>query len=416
MIATLALGTAPYDAGRIERADRRASRIFIHLALIGCICLQRFCFYVAGSPVYFCLPIFLGLVAWMVYTGRAQFHAWSLGWFTLFTAIGLVSALLAVYAPDTRILDTSPASLLLVLGLYCGLTIRPGPAFQTERTFAIFVFYARLCAILGIIQYLLQFVGLPLFSFMLAFPALKPILVEPLFNYQPWVAYGSTTLRSNGFFLVEPSIFSQLLMLGVLVEYFIQRNWRFLPVYGVAYIFTYAGTGLLALWLACAFYLLTLPRDAGRVMTFTILAAVLAGIGSLVFPDQLASLTGRASELNYSGSSGHARYLTQFDMIDAVIGETRTLVGYGPGALERAQFYVPGGSSPSLKLFVDYGILGLLVFWTFFVHAIWRQGSAIVACFMLVNFQLGGGNLLFAPLVVLAAIVCIWSTPARQTV
>ena len=412
MMATLALPARYYD---VDRANRRASAIFVHLALIGCICLQRFAFYVAGSPVYFCLPIFLALIVWMVATGRAEFRPIPLAWFTLFAAIGLASALVAAYWPDLRILDTSPASLILVLALYCGLTIRPGPAFSADRTLAIFVFYARLCAVLGIAQYLVQFVGFQFFSFMLAIPALKPILVEPLFNYQPWVAYGSTTLRSNGFFLVEPSIFSQLLMLAVVVEYFVLRRWRFLPVYGVAYIFTYAGTGLLALWLACALYLLTLPRDAGRIVTFTIVAAVLAGIGSLVFPDQLASLTGRASELSYSGTSANARYMTQFGMIDAVAGETRTLIGYGPGALERAQFYVPGGSSPTLKLYIDYGILGLLAFWTFFTGAIWRRETAIVACFMLVNFQLGGGNLLFEPLIILTAIVCIWSSPARRT-
>ena len=392
-------------------ADRLASRIFVHLGLIGCIVLQRFCFYVGGSPIYFCLPIFLALVVWMLAADRAALRPLSVGWYALFASAGLISTLVAIDAPDQRITDLSVASLYLLLVLYAGLTVRPRPPFDGSRTWDIFLFYVRLCAVLGIAQYLLQFVGIRLFSFMALVPSLRPLLAEPLFNSTPYVAYGSSIIRSNGFFLVEPSTFSQLLMLGVLVEFFLKRSWHWLPLYGVAYIFTYAGTGLLALALACGLYLLTLPRDAGRVLTFAVVAAVLGAVGLIAFPGQLEALTGRASELNYSGSSGYARYVTQFDMIGAVWGETRTLFGFGPGALERASFYVPGGGNPSLKLFIEYGVIGLAAFWAFFATALWRRDAGIVVCFALVNFQLGGGNLLFPPFVVLVALLCIWSRP-----
>lgn len=399
----------PASAG----SGQRASRVAVHMALIGCIVLQRFCFYAGGSPIYWCLLIFLGLAGWLLATGRAGLRPLSVAWFTAFAVTGLISTLVAIDAPDPRITELSVGSFFLLLTLYIGLTLRPRPPFDGTPTWDIFLFYVRLCAVAGIAQYLLQFAGIRLFSFMALVPALKPLLAEPLFNSMPYVAYGSPILRSNGFFLVEPSTFSQLLMLGVLIDFFIKRDWRWLPLYGLAYVFTYAGTGALALVLACGLYLLTLPRDAGRVVTFGAIAAGLAVVGMIAFPGQLDALTGRASELNYSGSSGYARYVTQFDMIGAVWGETRTLFGFGPGSLERATFYVPGGGNPSLKLFIEYGVLGLVTFWTFFTTALWRRDAGIVVCFALVNFQFGGGTLLFPPFIVLVAVLCIWSSPLQ---
>jgi len=400
-------------AGQADRADRGASAIFLHAALIGCICLQRFCVYLGGSPLFLCLPLFLMLAVWMLASGRAVFRPLSLALFAVFAIVGLLATLVALDAPDPRVSGISIASLGSLLILYVGLTIQPGDRFDGSRASDIFVFYVRLCAVLGIAQYLAQFVGIRIFSFMLAVPALKPVLVEPLYNYHPILAYGSTLLRSNGFFLVEPSTFSQLLALGVLVDFFIRRDWRFMPVYGVAYLFTYAGTGLLALAIACMIYVLVDHRDAPRILAFSALALLLALVSALAFPAQFASLTGRAGELGYSGTSAHARYMTQFDVIAAMWGETRSLIGLGPGAMERASFYMPGGGNPALKLFVDYGLLGLASFLAFFVATLWRREIAVVSLFVFVNFQLGGGNLLFPPFVILAAVLCIWSRSPR---
>lgn len=395
-------------------SDRYASLLFVHLGLIGCLVLQRFCLFVGSAPVFFCLPIFLGLVAWMLASGRAQFRISSAWLFGAFTAIALTSSLVAINSADVRIGGFSLPSLTGLLLLYVALTVEPTERFDGSRTFAIFVGYVRLCAVLGIAQYFLQFVGFRLFSFLVAIPELRPVLIEPFYNYQPVVSYGSSIMRSNGFFLLEPSTFSQILMLGVVVDFFLRRDWRFLPLYGLAYVLTYAGTGLVALVLACLLFCLVAPSRAGRVLLLAGAAATLAAAAAVLLPDQFAGLAGRAGEIESSGSSAYARYMTQFKVLDTLWGETRTLIGFGPGALDRAAFYSAGGGNAALKLFVDYGLLGLLTFAAFFIHALWRSPIAIVTLFVLVNFQLGGGNLLFAPLVVLAAILCIWSAPPTE--
>ncbi|MGL5838583.1 MAG: hypothetical protein ACRCY3_08800 [Sphingorhabdus sp.] len=391
--------------------DRRASKIFVHVALIGCLIFQRFCVFVGGSPIYFCLPIFLGLLGWLWFTQRAEVRPLSLGLYLCFAIVGLASTFVALNNPDVRLSGISIGSLLSVLSIYIGLTMQPTKRFDGTVIFDVLIIYLRVIAICGIVQYLIQFAGIRVFAFMTVFPALKPFLIEPFFNYHPVVHYGSDILRSNGFFLLEPSTFSQILVLGFLVDFFIRRDWRFIPVYSVAYLTTYAGTGLLAFTIAAIIALFIAPREAPRLVIFAIVGAIVMVIAGLLFPAQFAGIAGRANELTATGSSGYARYVSQFGALEAIWGETRTLIGYGPGALERAVFYPQGSGNPAFKLFVDYGFLGLIVFMVFFVVTLWRGWLALITLFLLVNFQLGGGNLLFPPLIVLAAIVCIWSKP-----
>lgn len=398
-------------AASTTAADRRASDIFIHIGMIGCLCLQRFCFYIGGSPVYACLPLFLAGLAWLLVTRRAAFRTVPVALYGAVAAAALVSALVAANSSDTRISSFSLGSLLSLMVLYAGYTVGPTDRFDGRRVFTIFLFYVRLCAVLGIAQYFAQFVGIRLFSFLVTFPALRPILVEPLYNYWPILEYGSSLLRSNGFFLVEPSTFSQLLALGIVVDVFVRREWRWLPLYAVAYLVSYAGTGLLALTVACVLSVVVAPRGSGRIILFGIVMLVAALFVALAFPSQFASLAGRANEVQYAGSSGNARYMLQFDAFGAVWGETRTLIGFGPGALDRATFYAAGSGNPIVKLFIDYGFIGLGAFALFFINSLWRREFALVSLFAFANFQLGGGNLLFAPFVVQSALLCIWAAP-----
>ncbi len=395
--------------------DRLASKVFVHIALFGCLILQRFCVFVGDSPIYFCLIIFLGLLGWLWFTQRAEMRPLSLALYFCFAVVGLISTFIALNNPDVRLSGISIGSLLSVLSIYIGLTMRPTARFDGTVIFDILVLYIRAIAVCGIVQYLIQFAGIRIFAFMTVFPPLKPFLIEPFFNYHPVTHYGSEILRSNGLFLLEPSTFSQILVLGFLADFFVRRDWRFMPVYALAYLTTYAGTGLLAFALAAVIAIIIAPREVPRLGIFAVIGLVMTVAAALLFPAQFESIAGRATELNATGSSGYARYVSQFGALDAILGETRTLIGYGPGALERAVFYPQGSGNPAFKLVVDYGFLGLIVFTIFFVFTLWRSWLALITLFLLINFQLGGGNLLFPPLVILAAIVCIWSKPKEAS-
>jgi hypothetical protein len=393
--------------------DRRRSRLFVHTALILCLCLQRFGLIIGGSSVFFCLPIFLALLGVMLVSGYGRIRMVPLALFALFALGGLITTLIAINIPETRH-QLSMLSLFSLLSIYLCLLIGPAGRFDREDTIDIFLFYVRLCAVLGIAQYLLQFVGIRIFSFVLTVPALEPILVEKLYNYNPILSYGSSIVRSNGFFLIEPSVFSQLLALGMAVEFFIKRQMKFLPLYAIGYLFSFSGTGLLALGLSIGVLMLADPRYTSRVLLFILALAGLATFTAFALPDLFASLAGRADEASYSGSSAYARYFAQFEFLGNYTDKTRSLIGFGPGAMERSGFFFTGSGNPALKLFIDYGIIGLIAFASFLIRSCWRRDIAIISIFCLVNFQMGGGNLLFPPLIILIAVLCVWSADPDQ--
>lgn len=402
------------DASLPSEADRRRSRLFAHLAFISCLCLQRFGLTIGEqSFVFFCLPLFLMLLAWVVVSGRGKVRVAPLVIFSLFVVEGLITTFVAINIPETRY-QTSILSLFLLFTIHSCLLIGPTDRFDKAGTIDIFLFYARLAAALGIVQYLIQFAGLKIFSFMLAFPELSPILVEKFYNYNPIISYGSDIVRSNGFFLLEPSIFSQVLALAMLIEFFLKHSLKYFPLYGLAYLFSFSGTGLLAMAITIGILMSVDRRYTGRVLLFIVTLAVLATVVALLLPDLFASLAGRANEGSHSGSSGYARYFAQFDFIGQYTGKIRSLIGFGPGAMERSEYFFKGSANPALKLFIDYGILGLAIFASFLGAATWRRDLSVVSIFSLVNFQLGGGNLVFPPIIILTAMLCVWGDPPHQ--
>lgn len=402
--------SAPLSITGAAAPDATTSRFFIHGAFLTAICLQRFGLSIGDGALFLSLPVFALLIFWAFMAGFGTLRTPPVLLYALFAAAALTSTLAALLAPDLRF-GLSITSLLSILISYTLITIGPTDRFDRSQVLPIFLFYVRLCAALGIAQYLAQFAGIRIFSFMATMPALDPVLVERLFNHAPIVGYGSSIMRSNGFFLVEPSTFSQLLALAFAIDFFLFRRFAYLPLYGLAYLFSSSGTGLLLLMLALPIYALVDWRRLGRLSMFLIIAILLVIGASFAFPDQFQILAGRANEINATGSSAYSRYLAQFDLIHRYAAETRALIGWGPGALERADGFVPGSGNPSLKLFIDYGYVGLGLFWTFLFATLWRRDMPLVPILLLVQFQIGGGSLLFSPLLVLIAMLCIWAAP-----
>lgn len=390
------------------RVRARRSRLFVHGGLFTCLILQRFGLNLGGSVVFLSLPVFAGLLIWMLLQGQARIRANALVLYALVAASFLLSAQWAIVFPDPRVQNSLP-SLVAILVTYALLTVEPNERFDSSQTIDIFLRYARFLAVLGILQFAVQFAGLRIFAFSTALPALKPILVEHLYAFNPQLSYRSTTLRSNGFFLVEPATFSQLLALAIAVEFFVKRSYKYLPLYLTAYLVSYSGTGLLGLLVALAFYSFTSRRSLQHTLAFAMAAVAVVGLVALAVPAVFEVFARRAHELGSSGSSGYARYVAQFSIIRRFVEEARCLIGYGPGAFERSVYYIEGTGNPAVKLFVDYGLIGLILFATYLPYVVVRSINLIIPILLLVNFQLGGGHLLFTPLIALISLLCIWS-------
>lgn len=395
--------------------DQRRSRIFVHGALMACLILQRFGVVIGDSALFISLPLFAALLGWALVMGQAQLRGRGTALFLLFAAWTLVVTLFAITAPDARF-GVSLPSLVAILVTYGFTTVGPSARFDRETVLPLFLSYVRFLSVAGIAQWVLQFAGLRIFSFMLALPPLKPVLVETQFNFNPILHYGSTILRSNGFFLLEPSIFSQILVLAVVLDYFVLGRVKWLPLYLMAYLLTFSGTGALSLALTIPFYACMSARNFGRVAGLVIAGTICLVLAAMAFPEEVGSLLSRADELNYSGSSGYARFIGPFLPLADLGHEARFLIGWGPGATERYIYHMEGTGNSIAKLMMDYGLVGITLFMVMLVGTLWRRDLAILSILAVVTFIVGGGYLLFTPMLVLLFVLCIWSArPSEPT-
>jgi hypothetical protein len=402
-------GDTIVEQAQFERArDRRNSRLFIHAGFIACLILQRFGYANATSALFISLPIFVAMLGFALVTGLARLHVRGAGFYMAFAGWALVITLLGLVAPDARF-GLSLPSLAATLVTYAGLTLGPSERFERRLVFPTFLSYARFLAGAGIVQWVVQFAGLRFFSFLVAVPALRPVLVETQFNFNPILHYGSTIMRSNGLLLLEPSVFSQVLAIAVVVDYFIMGRAKWLPLYLIAYLLSFSGTGALSLLLVVPFYAMLSRRNFGQVAAFGLLGIVALIVGMAAFPDQVGSVLSRTDELSYSGSSGYARFIGPFLPIADLSHEARFLIGWGPGATDRYIYHYAGTGNSIAKLIIDYGVVGLLSFLAMFLGALWRFDIAILSMLALSTFLVGGGYLLFTPILVLLFLLCIWS-------
>jgi hypothetical protein len=411
----VSLDTFPARPSSNKRAaaassDETNSVIFAHLAFILGICMQRFGLLIGTGQIFFSLFGFFALVAWGSWVGLVRLRGPQILAFGLVIIWFLFSAVAAAESPD-RGIEISPASLAMVLVTNSIFLFGPSSRFSNDVVLPAFLFYVRLCAVLAIVQIALQFGGIRIFSFKDAIPALDPVLVESAYNQNAVEFYGSLNRRANGFFPMEPGALSQLLALGVVVDMFLLRRFKFLPLYAISYILTRSGSGLLVLVATFAIYPLIAPLKSLRVIAIGSIVALTIGTAYLVAPEPFDPIVKRLDEFSSTKSSGYARYVAQLQTWDYLLQTDRVLIGSGPGGLERSPAYFGGSGNPALKLVADYGIIGLVIFLFYLLLSIFRKDNSMLALTMLVCYQLGGGNLAMAPFLIMMAMLCIWSQP-----
>ena len=385
-----------------------ATAVFAHVGMFTCIILQRFAIPLGPSAsLSISLPVFWGLTLWMLLSKRGRFAPGRSFMFLLFVSWAILSAVGALLAPDPRV-GFSLLSLINVLFLYLPVNVRPTEEFDGRVVREAFLFYVRICAVFGIAQFALQFVHIRLFSFGQMFPALNPFLLEKDFAWNPLLAYGSTTTRSNGFFLLEPSIFSQMLCLAILIDLFIVNRWRYLPLYAIAYMVSYSGTGLLTLAITLVIVGATSAQYSMRVLGLALLAVVVGGLASVVLPDQFAVFAGRFGELGSTQSSGYHRYVSPFIQLGQFVDGARMLLGYGPGSTMRSIYFENGTGNSAVQICVDYGVVGLVLFLIFLFGVLTNRRYIAVTVLLVLIFELGGAYFSFPPYIFLLTMLGIW--------
>ena len=357
--------------------------------------LPRFALHFGQRELSIAAIVTLVSVAMLVLVGGVRPDPARVGLYCVTMGCMLVSAVLNGSGVTGRV--SVPSFLLLASMYFAYVFVIPDPSGATfETTLRLFRRFSLIVAVAGICQFVAQ-VAIPgptLFTFESFLP--ETILTRS-FNFVIPVPGAWQLNKSNGFFLLEPSHFSQLIALAVIAEMaFFRPSWR-LPIFGLALLLSYSGTGLVV----CGLFvpLLLIRRGHGRLVIMGLGGALILFLFANAI--HLTSLLNRVSEFDSEQSSAFARFLSPFYLFsDVVFPHPQTLLfGLGPGAIEpyfKAMDYTVHDPTWG-KLFFEYGIVGTVPFLIFICRCLFggtRSVSLSGAVFF--TYLVLGGNLVDA--------------------
>ena len=322
-----------------------------------------------------------------------------------FFILFVISSFLSLYLGSK---DTSLTSWLLILFIYLPVVFqfRDSESYLTP-TLSFFRTCLYILAIVGIAQFFIQFITSPpwLFNFSTLFPSW--ILMGTNMNTSITIA---DHFKSNGFFVREPSTFSQLVALAILIEINIFRNWKRLPILILALLLTFSGTGLLFLGFGLLF-----PFNAATVVRLFLTAIVAMFIyvalgKSLGLDDTLNRSNEFSGGVGVQTSSGFARFIAPGIVVSEGARDSigHLLFGHGSGSISRTITGFAFHDPTWAKLLFEYGLLGTLAFVTLFKTACSDSflPSPIIAGWTMQYFALGG-HLLTLDIVVIPLVFLV---------
>lgn len=399
------LSLAPWPTGPAasggEAVSRRGAQLAV-MALISAFTLfERMGLNLGTYSVDAALLAIYALVAVLLLGGHVVVNAQALLLHAAALALALASLCINALAAPHHLV--SPTSMLLLGVLYVPLLLRLRPlhGLSWDTVARDFRAVATLCAIAGVLQFFAQFVVRTPWLF--DFRPLLPEIVRGPEGYNTVIPVGGFN-KSNGFFLREPSGFSMLMALALLLELAMFKRVLRGLLFGLALLLSYSGTGLLALAIGLLY-----PPSA-RTYVRALLLVLAGGLTFALLGDalHLDFTLSRVGEFENERSSGYIRYVAPVRLLqESFFSEPWTaLVGHGPGSVLRIarsfEFFDPTWA----KLLYEYGLVGALLFCALVLRAL--AGSATppslkAALFMAWLFM--GGHLLSPPNVALLMVL-----------
>jgi hypothetical protein len=364
-------------------AGSRTARFLITLILVGALFVSRFG-WVGDSGLQLPLTVVVTSVALLALAllGRLRVQLSRAG---LFSAT-LAAMIVAMLAGGSGRVSVNSFMLLVIIYIPYIFILRAedeGYSWCIAR----FRTLTTVVAVAGILQFFAQLIipGPTLFTFEDYIPA--QYLLK---SYHLVIPVWGGLNKSNGFFLLEPSIFSQLMALSIIVELlFFPLSWR-LIIFITGSIISYSGTGLMLIVAFVPFLLLR--RGEARLFLFFAGFVVFA----LIFTDalHLSEFAERTNEFGMTRTSGFARFVAPFYLVDDYVLPSirNTLFGLGPGAID---LFVRFSHDPTwVKLFFEYGMVGFLPFSAFIFACFFADSpSKWLSAALFADYALLGGNL-----------------------
>ena len=380
----------------VEDDEIRTRRRLLRFSGVSMACvllLQRFGLTFGESYVDSVAPIGLCVALYALLTGTLAVSRRSLFLYLIMCASVLMGSCVAMLVSNGYG-AVSWTSLIQFVVLCSFATLTFAVPVDERCFFRVVNFWLAFVAVAGLVEFFLQFFGIKVFSFTGLLP--DAILVERSWNVV--FPIGQTLYdKSNGFFLLEPSLFSQFTGLALIIEILLLRRLPYLFLFGVALITSVSGTG----WLMIAGFVTAAVFSLGSLGLLVALATgavagiMLAGL-AFISPDIYNFLVDRTGEFNSPGSSAFLRFITPWWFASDVLEKwpLTWLFGIGAGLSEHplhGPVYDYNINSP-VKVFVEYGGPALLAFLgLFFTGRRTRVQNALIAP-ILVWVLSDGGN------------------------
>jgi hypothetical protein len=293
------------------------------------------------------------------------------------------------------------------------LTSGSGDTAVRHRVFGSVSNFLLVIAGLGILQFILQGLIDRTWLFLVDYQMPSSIFLTGYNNLNP-LFYGSPLLKSNGLFLAEPSYFSQAVALGIIIEFTYRRRLWVLGVQGAAMFCSFSGTGIILL-IGWALYFAY--KSKRLMIVAAALTAALVGLWAFGSSVGLDVLFERSAEFADKNSSGFARFLSMFYVINDVIltDPIAPFFGRGPGTVTEyfSRFAFEAHDPTWGKLIYEYGLLGFAAFMVFYGLAVVRKAGPFVLPVSILYFFLGG-YLLDASIITILASLVVWLPSSDQ--
>ncbi len=370
---------------------------FTTVLLCVCLFLQRFGVLAGTAPLSIVGPIGLALGAWGLAHGTLVLHRGRTAVYLGLVGLALLGAAWHTMAPGTFDASPSTNSLMHFLGITALATLSFAEPVDETAFFARINRLLALIAGLGIAQFAAQFVGLRLFAFTGLIPA--NLLLEQGYNLEIPVGIGEIN-KSNGLFLVEPSVFSQFMAVGLMIEMLTARRPLYFVLFTAGLLLSFSGTGWIVL---ASFFLFAGVRIGPQFLKVVIVSGCALGLilvaAALTAPDFAAALSDRLGEVSQPGTSGHMRFITPFWLMSDVLARepAALLAGIGAGVSEKLSLPYAYDVNTPIKVFLEFGLPLLLAYLTLFwlAERTALQGALFVPLMLLFLFT--GGYQQFPP-------------------
>ena len=304
-----------------------------------------------------------------------------------------------------------PSYCLFIVMYFLFALRRPSTAQRYKSILLAFQFLAAIFSCLAVAQFAAQSVvnGRDLISFYGIFPE---FLLTNYYNTIIPLTDGSSLIKSNGIFLLEPSTLSQTMALGILIEVLEFRRPRYLLVLALGLLFAYSGTGLMILLLFLPFAGLPHRKAALSILLVVIFVVGLLAAG-IIDPSIFLS---RVGEFEDTRTSGFQRFIAPFWMTVEHFDKASLsvlLLGSGPGttAAFSANFWYSGNLTGAwIKMLYEYGLIGSVVFICFLASCFKASRCpGVLLAAILYSYVFLGGQILSTPFLIMMIVLCTLS-------